>query len=129
MDARTNTTPRQQGAALATALAYHRAWTAGDMDTALDHVADDVACDAPVGRLDGVDALRDYMGPFARMAERVRLLAAFGDDAQAVVVYDTVTPLVPSAPGAEVVTVEDGRITQLRLIFDRLPFAQARGEA
>jgi hypothetical protein len=40
-----------------------------------------------------------------------------------------VTPLVPSAPGAELVTVEDGRVTHLRLIFDRLPFAQARGEA
>ncbi|HSJ43590.1 MAG TPA: hypothetical protein VK923_02775 [Euzebyales bacterium] len=69
------------------------------------------------------------MGPFARMAEQVQLLAAFGDDVHAVVVYDTATPLVPSAPGAELVTVDDGRVTQLRLIFDRLPFAQARGEA
>lgn len=47
MDTPTTTTRRQQGAALATALAYHRAWTAGDMDTALDHVADDVTCETP----------------------------------------------------------------------------------
>jgi ketosteroid isomerase-like protein len=129
MDTTTTTSDRAQGAALATALAYHRAWTNGDMDAALAYVADDVICDAPVGRLEGVDALRDYMSPFAQMAQQVDLLAAEGDNDRAIVVYDTVTPLVASAPGAELLTVRDGRIIQLRLIFDRLPFAQARGEA
>ena len=130
MDTTTTTTPDAvQAAAPATALAYHRAWTNGDMDAALVHVDDDVICDAPVGRLEGIDALRDYMGPFAQMVQQVDLLAAEGDDNRAVVVYDTVTPLVPSAPGAELLTVCDGRIVYMRLIFDRLPFAQARGQA
>jgi hypothetical protein len=43
--------------------------------------------------------------------------------------YDTITTPVPHAPGAELHTVTDGRITHLHLIFDRLPFARARGEA
>jgi hypothetical protein len=44
-------------------------------------------------------------------------------------VYETVTPLVASARGAELLTVRDGRIVHLRLTFDGLPFAQARGQA
>jgi hypothetical protein len=43
-----------------------------------------------------------------------------------VVVYDTATVPVKSAPGAECVTVEDGRITRSRFVFDRLPFQAAR---
>ena len=26
---------------------YHRAWTGGDIDTAMSHVADDISCRAP----------------------------------------------------------------------------------
>ena len=66
------------------------------------------------------------MGPFVQILRRAELLAAFGDEQTAVVVYDTETVPVKSAPGAECVTVRDGRITYSRFIFDRLPFEQAR---
>jgi hypothetical protein len=33
------------------------------------------------------------------------------------------------APGAECVTVADGKITHMRIIFDRLPFEEARKAA
>jgi hypothetical protein len=36
-----------KNAALDVALAYHRAWTGGDLDSAMTHIADDVVCDAP----------------------------------------------------------------------------------
>ena len=35
------------GAALKTALAYHRAWTGGDFERAMSYVADDIVCLAP----------------------------------------------------------------------------------
>ncbi len=38
-------------AALTTALAYFHAWTGKDFDQAMTYVADDIACDAPAGRL------------------------------------------------------------------------------
>jgi hypothetical protein len=57
------------------------------------------------------------------------LIAAFGDDTTAVIVYDTATVPVASAPAAECVTVTDGKITRSRLIFDRLPFNAARNPA
>jgi hypothetical protein len=62
------------------------------------------------------------MGPFVQILERAELLAAFGDDETAVVIYDTETLPVPSAPGAECVTVVDGKIARSRFVFDRLPF-------
>lgn len=63
------------------------------------------------------------------MVTRSELVAAFGDDRTAVLVYDTVTVLVPDAPGVEHLTVTDGTITHMRIIFDRLPFDAARREA
>jgi hypothetical protein len=61
-----------------------------------------------------------------QILERADLIAAFGDDDTAVVVYDTATVPVASAPGAECVTVVDGKIARSRFVFDRLPFQQAR---
>ncbi|MCA0294882.1 MAG: nuclear transport factor 2 family protein [Actinobacteria bacterium] len=113
---------------LEVALAYHHAWTAGDLDAAFSLVAPDVTCDAPAGRLGGADALRAFMEPFARTLTHTELLAAFGDDASAVLVYDTASRAVPSAPASELYEVAAGRIVAVRIIFDRLPFALVRGE-
>jgi hypothetical protein len=33
--------------ALATALAYHQAWTSQNLDQAMTYIADDISCDAP----------------------------------------------------------------------------------
>lgn len=117
------------GTAVRVALAYHEAWTAHDFERAMTYVADDIVCDAPAGRLDGTEAFRAFMGPFVGILLAARVLAAFGDDETAVVVYDTRTVPVASAPAAEHVTVRDGRITHLRIIFDRAPFDAARAGA
>jgi ketosteroid isomerase-like protein len=112
--------------ALRTALAYYHAWTNHDLDTAMNHIADDIICDAPAGRLEGAEAYRAFMGPFVQILTAASLIAAFGDDDTAVVVYDTETVPVKSAPGAECVTVRNGKITYSRFIFDRAPFDAAR---
>ena len=115
--------------ALDVALAYFHAWTGHDLDKAMEYVADGIVCDAPAGRLEGAAAYRGFMGPFIQMLTGSELLAAFGDDEQAVVVYDTETVLVKSAPAAECVTVRDGKIAYSRFIFDRAPFDAARQRA
>jgi ketosteroid isomerase-like protein len=115
--------------ALHVALAYYQAWTSKDVDAAMRHLADDVVCDAPAGRIEGVQAYRQFLGPFAQMLISTELLAAFGDDTKAVLVYDTRTPPVASGPGAECLTVRDGKIVHNRFIFDRLPFEAARQAA
>jgi hypothetical protein len=115
--------------ALRTALAYHHAWTSHDLDTAMSYIADDIVCDAPAGRLEGAAAYRGFMGPFVRILTGSTLIAAFGDDTTALIMYDTQTVPVTSAPGAECVTVSAGKITYSRFIFDRTPFDAARQAA
>lgn len=117
-----------RGAAVETALAYHQAWTSGDFELAMTYIAADIVCEAPAGRLDGAEAFGGFMGPFAQILISSWLLAAFGDDEIAVVTYDTDTDTVPvkDAPGADCVTVADGKIRHMRIIFDLLPVEDAR---
>lgn len=115
--------------ALRTALAYYHAWTSHDLGQAMSYIADGIVCDAPAGRLEGADAYRGFMGPFVQMLTGAKLIAAFGDDTTAVIIYDTETVPVKSAPAAECVTVIDGKITHNRFIFDRAPFDAARKTA
>lgn len=112
--------------ALDVALRYYRAWTSHDLNTAMTYIADDIVCDAPAGRLEGAAAYRNFMGPFVQILTASELVAGFGDDEQAVVMYDTETVPVKSAPGAECVTVKDGKIIRSLFIFDRAPFDAAR---
>lgn len=112
--------------ALDVALAYHQAWTSQNLEKAMGYIADDIVCDAPAGCLEGAAAYREFMGPFVQMLTGSKLIAAFGDRQTALVMYDTETVLVKSAPGAECVTVNDGRITYSRFVFDRAPFEAAR---
>lgn len=119
----------ERNRALQIALAYFRAWTSHDFEGAMRYIADDIVCQAPAGPLAGAEAFRAFMGPFAEIVTSSRLIAAFGDDETALLMYDTDTLPVKVAPGAECHTVRDGKITHLRIIFDRLPFTEARRAA
>jgi hypothetical protein len=112
--------------ALDTALAYYRAWTGHDFERAMSYIADDIVCDAPAGRIEGAEAFRGFMGPFTRILTNANLIAAFGDDRTALLMYETETVPVALAPGSECLTVQNGTITHLRIIFDRTSFDAAR---
>ena len=112
--------------ALRTALAHHEAWRSRDLDLAMSYIDDDIVGDAPAGRLEGAAAYRAFLTPFVHMMTGATMPAAFGDEETALVMYDAATVPAPSAPGAECVTVKDGKITYSRFLFDRAPFAAAR---
>jgi ketosteroid isomerase-like protein len=111
---------------LDTVLAYYNAWTTHDFDQAMTYLADDIVCHAPAGRLEGAEAFRAFMEPFSQILLKAELLGSYGDETTAMLMYGTSTHPVPDAPGAELHTVHNGKITDLRIIFDRLPFDQAR---
>jgi ketosteroid isomerase-like protein len=114
---------------LETVLAYFEAWTTHDFDQAMTYIADDIVCHAPAGRLEGAEAFRAFMEPFSQILLKAELLGSYGDDTTAMLMYGTSTRPVADAPGAELHTVRDGKITELRILFDRLPFEQARAAA
>lgn len=115
--------------AVETALVYHRAWTSHDFERAMTFVAEDIVCDAPAGRIVGADAFRAFMGPFTQILTNSNVIAAFGDDETASLMYGTETVPVKNAPGAECLTIRNGTITHIRIVFDRLPFDAARKAA
>jgi SnoaL-like domain len=84
--------------ALRTALAYYQAWTSHDLDKAMSYIAGDIVCDAPAGRLDGAEAYRGFMSPFVQIVTGAKMIAAFGDDETALVMYDTQTAPVKAPP-------------------------------
>lgn len=114
---------------LETVLAYFEAWTGHDFDQAMTYLADDLVCYAPAGRLEGAAAFRAFMEPFSQILLKAELLGSYGDDTTAMLMYGTSTHPVADAPGAELHTVHNGKITEIRIIFDRLPFEQARAAA
>jgi ketosteroid isomerase-like protein len=111
------------------ALAYYEAWTSRDIDRAMSYIAADIVCEAPAGRIEGAEAYRAFMAPFVEILERAEMIAAFGDERRALIMYDTDTAPVKHAPAAECVTVRDGKITHSWFIFDRAPFIAARQAA
>jgi ketosteroid isomerase-like protein len=119
----------KSGPALEVALAYYAAWTTKDVDRAMSYIAEDVVCDAPAGRIEGAEAYRAFIEPFTQILTHSQMITAFGDDQTALVMYDTETVPVRSAPGAECVTVKNGKITRSRFLFDRAPFDAARKAA
>jgi hypothetical protein len=116
-------------AALTTALAYFDAWSTKDIDGTMSHVAGDIVCDAPPGRIEGAAAYREFWAGFMQMLKGAKLIAAFGDETTALIMYDTETLPVKSAPAAEYLIVKDGKITACRIIFDRGAFMVARQQA
>lgn len=121
--------PENTSNALQTALAYYQAWTAQDFDRAMGFLAPDMTCYAPSGRIDGAEAFRGYMEPLSQKLIHAELVASFGDERTALLMYHIQTAPVPHAPGAECLTVENGLITEIKLVFDRTPFDAARQAA
>lgn len=101
---------------------YHRAWTGGDIDTAMTLIADDISCRAPGVDLDGKDAYREFIGGFAPMLTGIGDIAEFADGDGVALFYYPQTAATSTAPAAEFFTVEDGKIAESVLIFDRLSY-------
>ena len=94
---------------------YHRAWTSGDVDSAMELVADNITCRAPGVDLTGKTQYREFTGLVD--------IASFSDGNRVALFYYPQTAITGIAPAAECFTVEDGLITGSVLVFDRLSFA------
>ena len=117
-----NANSKNESSALRLALAYHEAWKNHDHATALKVVADDVVSETPFGRIEGATALHASETGFAGMLEGATMVAAFGDERAALLMYYTHTHPVPSVLSAKYFTVENGKITTIKALFDKSVF-------
>ncbi|NVD72277.1 nuclear transport factor 2 family protein [Duganella sp. BJB1802] len=109
--------------ALEIAHAYVNAIAAKDVEKIVSLSADDVVCNSPIGQLQGTERFRAFHDGFARMSTKLTVLAVFGGEEQAVVVYDVETHPVPHAITAELIQVKDGKLVSTEVIYDATPFA------
>jgi len=77
----------------------------------------------------GERTVSSVLGTFLAHLTNSEVIAAFGDDDTALLMYDAHSTLVASALTAEWFAITEGKISQSRIIFDRVPFDAARTAA
>jgi len=102
--------------------AYHRAWTSGDIDGAMDLVAPDVVARVPGADLEGREQWREYLAGFQPMLTGVVDLHALADGDTAVLFSLPQTAATSTAVAAEHFTLREGKIAEIVLVFDRLSY-------
>ena len=105
---------------------YARAWTGRDVDKAMSYLAEDLVCEAPAGKIEGVPAYREFLAGFLEIMTTATITKVLGDETSAAVVYVTDTKPVQGSRAMDYATVENGKIAHIITVFDRLPFAEAR---
>lgn len=103
---------------------YFDAMSNKDINRLMALADDDIACFSPLGDLVGIESFRGFSEGFAKMINKLTLIAAFGDDEQAVIVYESDTLPVKSAFVAEHIIAKNGKIVSTRVIYDGTPFAE-----
>lgn len=111
------------------ARAFTEAWTSGDFATAAAYVAQDVVFDGPLGHTDGKAAYIQGLEGLSRFVDLsgVNILAAFGDDTQALIMYELLTQRFGNLLCAKQLTFREGTIARDRLTFDSYTVRQAQG--
>src|SRR5262245_14498607 len=106
------------------ARAFTEAWTRHDLDTAASYLADDVTFDGPINHTTGKEAYMQGLSAFARAVTGAKIIAAFGDDTQALIMYEVTGPF-GTLTCAELLTFRGGKIHADRLTFDTYNLRQA----
>lgn len=111
--------------ALTVARAYHRAWTGANFEEAAGYLADDLETDVPLNTYRSKAEWLDAVRGTRHLTSSVNVLAALGDDDEAILLYDMVLDPVGELRVAEHFAVADGRITRIRHVHDTVALRAA----
>ncbi len=119
----TTSTPEHQAAgadhALAVATAFLDAWTRQDFETAGRYLAADLVFDGPIAHYRSAQEFLAGSRPFAtRLKPGWSAVAVFGDDRQALLLYDLHLVSGDTMRVADHYTVSDGKITAEQILWD-----------
>ncbi|WJE30648.1 nuclear transport factor 2 family protein [Bacillus altitudinis] len=110
--------------ALEVARAYFDAMANKDIDKIMSLASDEIICNSPVGQLVGTQSFRGFQEGFARMINKLTLVAAFGNDEQAVIIYESETIPVKNSTVVEYIIVKNGKMASTQVIYDATPFQE-----
>jgi hypothetical protein len=116
----------EQSSPVDVAVAFTEAWTTHDLATAAGYLAEDVVFDGPMQQSTGAGPYMDGLTAFATAVTGMRVLAAFGNREQALIMYEVTTGPFGTVTCAEHFTVRDGKIEADRLTFDTYEVRKAR---
>jgi hypothetical protein len=103
---------------LEVALVFTHAWTSHDLNKAGSYVAEDVVFDGPLQQSTGI---APYLEGLTKLSEAVKafdLIAAFGDDEKALLMYRLHTEPFGILTCAKCLEVRGGKIVKDVLAFD-----------
>jgi hypothetical protein len=106
------------GAALGVALAFLDAFGAGDEEAIAGLLDPEVVFSSPRQSLAGKVVVAAEIAGFARVVTGLTVVAAFGDDEHALVLYDVDAGPLGTIRAADRITVRNGRIVADELLFD-----------
>lgn len=105
--------------ALNIATAFLDAWTGHDLETAGSYLADDFTFDGPIAHY---RSAKDFLAGSRRFVETIRpgrtTVAAFGDDRDALLLYDLRLLSGATMRIADHYTVRDGKIRTETILWD-----------
>jgi ketosteroid isomerase-like protein len=98
---------------------YHTAWTTGDLDTARRCLADDLDFKGSIDSFHRADDFVRALKVFQGLLRGVTLLKSLFEEERAALLYDceTATP-AGVIRTAEFFATKNGKITEIRLVFD-----------
>lgn len=107
------------------ATSFIEAFGSGHLDTLAGYLADDIVFESPRVRLTGARPVLAAMGEFAKAVQGVDIIAALGDQRQAVVVYDMKTAPFGTIRAVDYLVIRDGKIQSDTLVFDTYALRKA----
>lgn len=106
------------GRALTLARAYHGAWTSEEFEEAGRYLAEDLETEVPLNTYGSKGDWLDAVRRTRQVASKVELLAEFGSDDQALLLYDLLLDPIGDLRVAEHFMVAGGRIVKIRHVHD-----------
>ncbi|MEU4322353.1 nuclear transport factor 2 family protein [Nocardia fluminea] len=111
----------ESAVAVQTALHYFTALTAGNLSKAMRYVADDVVCDTQGRRVSGSRAYRQFIAECLPAIRGATLIASFGNETTAVLIYDLTSPPRLRCRGADRLVVDKAKIVNIVTVVDKVP--------
>jgi SnoaL-like domain len=112
----------------ATALAYLDAVAKKDLGRLESLVTPDVQFTGPVSQLRGLRDLRSAFERISAVHVRSDIKRVFSDGNDVCVIYDFVTDTAGALPTIEWLTCANGRIANIKLYYDQVPWLKIREE-
>ena|SRR5437879_4009233 len=109
------------------ALDYMKAFEVKDKDKASSYLHDEGLYKGPLRSFQKADAFVKEMTTFMYIAKNVRIKKVLSDDTDVCVFwdYETVIPSIPVTPIAQWFKIEKGKIRELHVHFNPVPFIAA----